>query len=787
MTNGKMSKPIIISSDNHVLDGHHRWLAAMNGRKHNMHVFKLSVPAKEGLSLLINFPKTKFKDIHESIKEDKENIYDILEPEDCGPFDGGCVLVAQALQKIHGGDIIVLVNDRGIADHAAVKIGNTLLDYDGALPADKFITRFEKNEHVKVTGIRPIEPNDLPDATRNQSLLPKIVDLLSGKKSKKVNEVSNKESSGHSYLLQLERDNSANMLVLHILDKKTGKRTEVRGKAGYETNGYDPEDKLHQLLDKVGRSANVSELMNGEVVTINPNHPQGASAKISTTTAFNESLDNPYPFNLIGPTDSQGFVATAQTPNGVLRMDFETTDYDNFGIDFSVGKSMGKTDAGDEFKVFATVVAMMKKWISTVGIEHVESFDFGANKGEHASDGRAKLYTRFAKQLASKLGWRLEQSTTSDRSTAFFKLTNPKPVPREQEYWDKMEETVNENVSALQAELEQKYNLKSLFLADMGKRNAIELHSIIVNKEEQGEGTGSKVMQEIIAYADDNGKIVVLDPGLLDKQHGTTSQSRLRKFYKRFGFIDNKGRNKNYEFRNLMIRYPQTSESVVEAEDTLKLPDIAVGDEVMVGKFKNRKAEVKGFSKDAHNQPVLKTTKGDQKLFKPRLSKLTSMNEENGKEMLQIFRGMHHDAGMNKNMDRYIQSHDWKLGDFTPDMFPSEEEFFDYDDPFDRIIDIDYSHRVNLSQPIIVGPQFSDGKYSVIDGNHRAASAQKMGKTIRAYFPVSTTAHNESAGGGRVVKGVNTTVDVGPNEIINQVKKFGNDVDRDGKPKNNYK
>jgi hypothetical protein len=42
----------------------------------------------------------------------------------------------------------------------------------------------------------------------------------------------------------------------------------------------------------------------------------------------------------------------------------------------------------------------------------------------------------------------------------------------------------------------------------------------------------------------------------------------------------------------------------------------------MVGKFKNRKAEVKGFSKDDHNQPVLKTTKGDQKLFKPRLSKL---------------------------------------------------------------------------------------------------------------------------------------------------------------------
>ena len=87
-----------------------------------------------------------------------------------------------------------------------------------------------------------------------------------------------KESSGNSYMLQLERDNRAGMLVLHILNKQTGKRTEVRGKLGYETNGYDPEDKLHQLLDKIGKSASVSDLMNGDVVSINPRHPQGPAA-----------------------------------------------------------------------------------------------------------------------------------------------------------------------------------------------------------------------------------------------------------------------------------------------------------------------------------------------------------------------------------------------------------------------------------------------------------------------------------------------------------------------------
>lgn len=62
---------------------------------------------------------------------------------------------------------------------------------------------------------------------------------------------------------------------------------------------------------------------------------------------------------------------------------------------------------------------------------------------------------------------------------------------------------------------------------------------------------------------------------------------------------------------------------LIEA-DSLELPDIEVGDTVFVGKFKNRRAEVKGFSKDERNQPVLKTTRGEQKLFKPRIEKLMS-------------------------------------------------------------------------------------------------------------------------------------------------------------------
>jgi hypothetical protein len=61
-------------------------------------------------------------------------------------------------------------------------------------------------------------------------------------------------------------------------------------------------------------------------------------------------------------------------------------------------------------------------------------------------------------------------------------------------------------------------------------------------------------------------------------------------------------------------------------EDSYQPPELHTGDKILKGKFKNSPAEIKGFKKDKHNQPVLKTDKGDVQLFKPRVTKL--MKEE---------------------------------------------------------------------------------------------------------------------------------------------------------------
>ena len=76
--------------------------------------------------------------------------------------------------------------------------------------------------------------------------------------------------------------------------------------------------------------------------------------------------------------------------------------------------------------------------------------------------------------------------------------------------------------------------------------------------------------------------------------------------------------------RNLkkVLADPKKTKKLKEMVAELELPNLEIGDVLKVGKFKNRPAEIKGFSTDEHGQPVADTTKGDQKIFKPRVAKL---------------------------------------------------------------------------------------------------------------------------------------------------------------------
>lgn len=119
----------------------------------------------------------------------KNEIYDLLMKSiGYGPFDGGCVLFARALQIRYGGNIFVIVGTSSKdskkiqAQHAFLRIGNYCVDADGVENYLKYPESFAEKEldpiGGKVYSIRPIKSSDLPNAPRNEELSQKIAKLL---------------------------------------------------------------------------------------------------------------------------------------------------------------------------------------------------------------------------------------------------------------------------------------------------------------------------------------------------------------------------------------------------------------------------------------------------------------------------------------------------------------------------------------------------------------------------------------------------------------------------------
>lgn len=93
---------------------------------------------------------------------------------------------------------------------------------------------------------------------------------------------------------------------------------------------------------------------------------------------------------------------------------------------------------------------------------------------------------------------------------------------------------------------------------------------------EQGSGIGSAIMQKLTDFADQTGTRMALTPS---GDFGGNVR-RLRDFYKRFGFIDNKGANKDFSISETMLRDPEEGTKAIPApspipENTVTVPTLA--------------------------------------------------------------------------------------------------------------------------------------------------------------------------------------------------------------------
>ncbi|WP_280568300.1 LPD38 domain-containing protein [Chromohalobacter sp. 296-RDG] len=100
----------------------------------------------------------------------------------------------------------------------------------------------------------------------------------------------------------------------------------------------------------------------------------------------------------------------------------------------------------------------------------------------------------------------------------------------------------------LAAQLREEY--PGLTLDLMGRGQRVTVSRIVAPEREQG--TGSAVMRRLNDWADASGRTLALTPS---SDFGGNTK-RLREFYQRFGFVENKGRHKDYEISESMYREP---------------------------------------------------------------------------------------------------------------------------------------------------------------------------------------------------------------------------------------
>lgn len=165
-----------------------------------------------------------------------------------------------------------------------------------------------------------------------------------------------------------------------------------------------------------------------------------------------------------------------------------------------------------------------------------------------------KLITSNKEQLAKLI---LGPQASADDLSSVKKLHRAaESNPPQKQMLSKYLESIRESVGDFAQQVQQQLNLKIFQIREQD--DDIYLDSIIVGRENQGKGIGKQAMTMLTAYADAHNKRIILTPDGY-KQHGTTSRSRLVKFYKQFGFVESAGKNIDYQIgAGKMYRDPQT-------------------------------------------------------------------------------------------------------------------------------------------------------------------------------------------------------------------------------------
>ena len=134
-----------------------------------------------------------------------------------------------------------------------------------------------------------------------------------------------------------------------------------------------------------------------------------------------EAFDKPYPYKMKHDSGWDRYTATAKLNDGSKFVMTISEIGGAWDVEFTRGGKMDLTGEGDQMRVFATVIAIMREFIKK---ESPDEIAFGAEKEQgNKKDltSREKLYSRMIKKFAGEMGYR--SSEKSLRNSTVYTLT----------------------------------------------------------------------------------------------------------------------------------------------------------------------------------------------------------------------------------------------------------------------------------------------------------------------------------------------------------------------------
>jgi tRNA nucleotidyltransferase (CCA-adding enzyme) len=464
---GQNPKPLLASSDSWIIDGHHRWLAALNTGR-DINILRANVDVHELLSLTLKFPSVYFKDIY----TEDESMDIIAKAEQ----------FAQEAHKDHkrkytGEPYYVHLDEvRNIVKQA----GGSVNQQCAALLHDT----------VEDTSVTPA------DVTREFG--PQIAKLVV-----ELTDVSKPEDGNRKVRKGIDRDKLAGVSA----EAQTVKYADLISN-GRDIGKNDPKfAKVYhaEKADLLRVMKNGKASLRKEAINMLPDELKAiANSQVEEEVKLANSVISSQQMLTKLSKEMQGTHTGAMDPN---------SDWSKFVLSH-------KGFALKDIQVDKIPTAVKSDGMSQANVEKYKKADT----------------SQFPPMVIGNDGYLLD----GNHRLQAYKAQGIKTVKA----------YVGEEVEvSLHGDAKKGYVLSK----------------IEVSGDERNAGQGTKEMQNIVDRMDREGAIIALTP---DDAFGG-NKNRLIKFYKRFGFVPNKGRNKDFRFRETMIRYPQTNERVNEALNTM--------------------------------------------------------------------------------------------------------------------------------------------------------------------------------------------------------------------------